>query len=248
MHIRKWYLDCVADDGTTWIGYWGDVRWGSLHVSFVSSLLHDGARTEVTTRVRADAEPRRDEKTIAWSVPGIDFQLTPRVSGVEQELHDGVLWRCVAPCGAAVVQLRDGTLRGRGYAEVLELSVAPWRLPIRELRWGRAIGEQTSVVWIQWTGAKPLQVVVRDGALAEAAHIEDDEVQLADGTRVAMSQRSALREDNLANTLEPLRVLLPRALAGAMEQKWRSRATIAASDRPIDEGWAIHELLTFAAD
>ena len=33
----------------------GDVRWGSLHVSFVSSLMHDGTQT---TRVRSEVEPQ----------------------------------------------------------------------------------------------------------------------------------------------------------------------------------------------
>lgn len=221
------------------------MRWGALHVSFVSSLIHDGAQTTTTNRVGAEAEPHRDGDAIRWTAPslGVDFELTPRVRGVEVKLHDGVVWRCVAPCGDA----RMNGIVGRGYAEVLEMTVAPWSLPMRELRWGRAIGERTSLVWIQWSGAKPLQIAVRDGALVDAVHIGDDEVRLADGTCVTLSQHSVLREDSLANTLRPLRALgplLPRMLTGAIERKWRSRATIS----PNDEGWAIHEHLTFAAD
>jgi len=251
--IRKWYLDCVADDGAAWIGYWGDVRWGSLHVSFVSSLIHDGVQTTTTNRVRADAEPHRDEHAVRWTAPslGVDFALTPSAREVEMELHDGVVWRCVAPCGDAIVRMPGTNLHGRGYAEVLEMTVAPWSLPMRELRWGRAIGERTSLVWIQWSGAKPLQIAVRDGALADAVHIGDDEVRLADGTCVTMSKQIVLREDSLANTLKPLRAiapLLPRMLTGAIERKWRSRGTITTPDRPNDEGWVIHEHLTFAAD
>ena len=214
-------------------------------MSFVSSLIHQGGQTTTTNRVRADAEPQCDEHGVRWASPslGVDFELTPRVSGVEVQLHDGVVWRCVAPCGDA----RMNGIVGRGYAEVLEMTVAPWSLPMRELRWGRAIGERTSLVWIQWSGAKPLQVAVHDGALANVVHIDDDLVRLADGTSVTLSQHSVLREDSLANTLRPLRALgplLPRVLTSAIERKWRSRATIS----PNDEGWAIHEHLTFAAD
>jgi hypothetical protein len=250
LSIRKWYLDCVAEDGAAWIGYWGDVRWGSLHVSFVSSLMHDGTQT---SRVRSEDEPRLDEHVVRWSAPSldVDYELTPRVSGVERELHDGVLWRCVVPCGDAIVRLPARTLRGRGYAEVLEMSIAPWNLPIRELRWGRVLGEHTSLVWIQWTGAKPLQVVVRNGELAEATHIGDDEVRLADGTRVTIARRSVLREDSFANTLRPLRALaplLPRVFTGTIERKWLGTGTIEAPGRPIEEGSVVHELVTFAAD
>jgi len=236
-----------------WIGYWGDVRWGALRVAFASSLIHDGANARTTTRVRRDAEPVCDERGVRWSSSAldVDFLLAPRVGGFERELHDGVMWRCVAPCGDAVVRLPGRELRGRGYAEVLEMSVAPWSLPIRELRWGRAMGAHTSLVWIQWNGAKPLQIAVRDGASAEATHIDDDEVRLADGTRVTLSSPVVLREDRLGKTLRPLRAIAPRlplAMTGAHERKWRSRATIVASDRLIEEGWAVHELLTFAAD
>lgn len=248
LSIRKWYLDCVAEDGA-WIGYWGEVRWGALHVSFVSSLMHDGTQT---TRVRSAAEPQHD-RVVRWSPSslGVHYELAPRVSGVERELHDGVTWRCVVPCGDAIVRLPDRTLRGRGYAEVLEMTVAPWSLPIRELRWGRILGEHTSVVWIQWTGAKPLQVVVRDGAFAEATHIGDDAVRLTDGTNVSITRQTVLREDSLANTLRPLRAiapLLPRMFTETIERKWLGRGTIATPDRPIEEGPVVHELVTFAAD
>ncbi len=229
------------------------MRWGALHVSFVSSLVHDGAGTTITSRVRAGAEPVHDPDGVRWTSPPLKaaFELTPRVPGVEVELHDGVVWRCVVPFGDAVVQLPGRTLRGRGYAEVLEMAVAPWSLPMRELRWGRALGEQTSVVWIQWKGGKPLQVAVRDGLLVEAMHIGDGEVRLADGTRVTLAQPAVLREDRLANTLKPLRAiapLLPRAFTETVERKWRSRATIVTPSRPDEEGWAVHEHLRFAAD
>ena len=251
--MRKWYVDCVADDGTVWIGYWGDLRWGSLRVPFASSLVHDDAGTHTATRVRAQPEPQHDAGRVRWSASslGVDFEIAPRVSGVEAELHEGVTWRCIVPSGDAVLQLPGRTLRGRGYAEVLEMSVAPWRLPIRELRWGRVLGDATSLVWIQWTGARPLQLIARDGVVGDAESIGDDELLLRDGTRVTMSRRSAIRENTLAETLNPLRAitpLLPRALTATMERKWRSRATISAPDRATEEGWAVHEHLTFAAD
>lgn len=246
-------MDCVADDGTAWIGYWGDVRWGSLRVRFVSSLIHEGEQTTTVNRVCADPEPTRDDDAVRWSSPslGIQIEVTPRTAGTEIELHEGVLWRCIAPSADAVVQLPGRTLRGSGYAEVLEMTVAPWSLPMRELRWGRAISTRQSLVWVQWIGGKDLQVIVRNGLRAEAVEISNEEVRLADGARLAISDRTALREDNLANTLAPLRAiapLLPRVFTDTVERKWRSRGTFLTPDRPNEEGWVIHELLTFAAD
>ena len=48
---------------------------------------------------------------------------------------------------------------GTGYAERLELSIRPWRLPIRELRWGRFVSEGASMAWIDWQGADPTEVI-----------------------------------------------------------------------------------------
>lgn len=236
--IRKWYLDCVADDGTAWIGYWGDLRWGALRVAFASS--------GDWFAVRREPEPQLRDGRLSWSAGETRAELTARIPGTFRELHAGVRWHCVMPMADAVVELPGRTLRGRGYAEVLEMAVPPWRLPIRELRWGRATCAETSLVWIRWTGAAPLQLVVRNGVVETPEHIGDEELRLGDGTRVAFSDRAVIRADHLGVTLRPLKLFLPRMLSGAVEQKWRSRGTVFDGERPIDEGWVIHELLTFA--
>jgi hypothetical protein len=242
----------VAGDGTTWIGYWGEARFAALRVRFASSLIYEGGQSRTTTVVRGVPEPRLDEGRLTWDAAplGARIEMIPRVKGVEREPYPGVVWRCLVPSADAVVELPGRTLRGRGYAEVLELSVAPWRLPIEELRWGRALGERTSLVWIQWKGGFPLNLVVRDGVFEEGSVISDDGV-LAGGTELSISQRSVLREDRLAPTLaalKPLAWLFPKRLTSALEQKWRGRGTFRDSDRLIDEGWVIHELVKFAVD
>ena len=63
-----------------------------------------------------------------------------------------------APAAEVSVSLRGfAPLRGTGYAERILITIPPWRLPIRELRWGRWIGEAASrsVVWIDWRGESP---------------------------------------------------------------------------------------------
>lgn len=197
----------------------------------------------------AGPPPQVANGSLTWSSRGIRAELTARSHAEEIRLHDSVTWRCVMPSADARVELPDRTLCGVGYAEVLEMSVAPWQLPIRELYWGRATCNDTSLVWIRWSGEQPLTVVLRDGVSVAASAVEDDEVRLADGTRIEMSERAVLREETLANVLRPLRgiaSLLPRSLTGAMERKWRSRGTVFAGERRIDEGWVIHERVTFA--
>ena len=227
------------------------MHWSAVHVPFASSLLFADSRLTTKTTIRGDPEPELRDDSLSWSSPslGLTADYTARSNGGGQQLHESVSWRCVMPRADAVVQLPDRTIRGAGYAEVLELSIAPWQLPISELLWGRATCNGTSLVWIRWIGAVPLQIVFRDGVAEQPARIDDDEVVLADGTRIEMRDRAVIREETLASTLKPLGAmasLLPRSLTHTMERKWRSRGTIFAGDRPIDEGWVIHERVTFA--
>jgi hypothetical protein len=234
--IRKWYLDCVADDGTTWIGYRGWVEFASLRFHFASSMLN----AETVSVPRRVPEPETHANIVRWDAPelGIHLEMTSRLPSSRHHLHAAVTWNCVAPAADVTLRLPDRTLRGRGYAEVLDMSIAPWDLPIRELRWGRAIGERTSLVWIQWSGSQPLRLVLRDGVL-----------QPAEDQRLTVSESVVLRDNRLGEALAPLRLvwLLPRRFTRAREQKWRGRGTLQSSDGSIDHGWVIHELVTFPA-
>lgn len=249
--IRKWYLDCVAEDGTTWIGYWVDLRWSAMRIPVVSSFLYADSRFSARNEFRAEAPPELVDGDLHWSSPslGVRVRMSAAAGGSAHQLHEGVTWRCVMGAAETRVELPDRTLRGVGYAEVLEMSVAPWRLPLRELYWGRAASRDTSLVWIRWHGEKPLLLVLCNGVLQPAVSIEDDEVCLANGSRVQMSERVVLREETLAKTLRAPRgiaALLPRALTDAVERKWRSRGTVFGGDGPTDAGWVIHERVTFA--
>jgi hypothetical protein len=248
--LRKWYFDCVAEDGTVWIGYAGWVRWSAFQISFASSLS-----LATKTSLRGWEEPRIANGRLDWSCEAIEVrQLAAAQAGGSmlppRELYPGVTWQCVAPAADVTVTLPDREIKGRGYAEVLTISVPPWTLPIRQLRWGRLAGETTSLAWIQWIGDHPVNLVLRDGAFETATSINEEGVLLADGTRLALREPSLIRSDRLAKTLRPLKPIvsrLPKSFTGTMEQKWRSRGTVAAPGRPSEEGWVIHELITFPA-
>ena len=54
------------------------------------------------------------------------------------ESADGIVdWTCEMPRA----RTRIGEVCGDGYAEVLHMTVPPWKLPIDELRWGRFHGQ-----------------------------------------------------------------------------------------------------------
>ncbi len=49
--------------------------------------------------------------------------------------------------GRVKVGDRERSFSGFGYSDFVQTDIPPWRLPLRELLWGRALGPDTLVVW-----------------------------------------------------------------------------------------------------
>jgi len=146
--------------------------------------------------------------------------------------------------------MSDGTVvSGLGYAERLTLSLAPWRLPIDELRWGRWIAAEggRSIVWIDWRGAQPLTAVFVDGVRQGAATVDDDRVAAADASLVLTDQRTlhqrALRD--VIGAVGPLARVFPTSWLDVEDCKWMSLGTLHGAGAPPETGWAIHEHVRF---
>ena len=219
--MRKWYIDSVAQNGRVRIDYRGDIRWGALHIPFISTLTFDGSQAKTTKAFRRSVPPALE--------PSFERELYRDDEGY-------VLWRLLIPREEA------------GYAEFLEMTIPPWRLPIDTLRWGRIVTAKMSLVWIEWAGARPMMLALRDGREANVIRINDDEVELGDGTRLAIADRTTLRDAPLSATIGPLRFLLPRKLTAFHETKWRSGGTIFNGGEVVDAGWVIHERVRFTND
>jgi hypothetical protein len=185
--------------------------------------------------------------------------LTPAVERTILATEQGLVrWECLQPAARVELCLRDKSGReretcGLGYAERVTLTMAPWRLPIRELRWGRFVsfpddeGRHASVVWIDWRGEHSVRLALRDGRLEPRVIVADDRVGFEDGSVLALGPRDALREGALGATVLAavplLRGTVPGRMLGVEEHKWRSRGVLEVPGRPAVEGWAIHEVV-----
>ncbi len=127
------------------------------------------------------------------------------------------------------------------------MTIAPWSLPIRELRWGRAISDVASIVWIEWRGEHPLVLTVVDGDAHDAGEIADSHIATGDAS-VALSEARVLRDGAIGTTalasIPGLSRIAPLAWLGSRETKWVSRADI-HTRAGTSRGWAIHEVVRF---
>jgi hypothetical protein len=255
--FTKWYLDCVDADGRSVILYWAALAWRGLALTWHSVLLHEPGRQAVqrTSLVRV-AAPRRRPGAIAWRAPALGCMVSasPRQESFAIRLLDGgrgaVDWHCEAPAAETSVEVAGhAPIRGPGYAERLVLTLAPWRLPIDELRWGRWIAADASrsVVWIDWRGARPATWIFVDGVPQPPAEVTEEGVCAGDASleleaRQPLPARS-LRD--LIGSIAPLRAMVPASLLALREIKWRSAGTLLAAGKPPLSGWAVHELVSF---
>lgn len=238
--LRKWYLDCTTPEGGAVIGYWARARWGGLRVSYASVLtaLPGDSLVKSSSTLRAGAQPEHSSGAIAWSCPalGVRGRWSALCPGLERTLLENdagsVRWSCVMPRASCRMELGGLTVEGLGYAEVLEMTIAPWRLPIRELRWGRWLSENGSLAWIDWRGDRPLTLIVDEGHEVGGV-VGDDGISLHDGRRLSFDAPRILREGELGTTvlrtIPGLRHALPPALLRTHERKWLGRGVLSPS-------------------
>ncbi len=129
------------------------------------------------------------------------------------------------------------------------MTIPPWRLPIRELRWGRFLADdgRASAVWIDWRGPRALSFAAANGAPCAAAEIGETRVVLGDPpATVDMTDPRVLRDGPLARTvlgrIPGLRKRLPVRILETRETKWLSRGAL-EREGIRRAGWAVHEVV-----
>jgi len=71
--LSKWYFDCVSDDGNVFISYIAEARWGSISISYSSTLQHrHGRKVETSTSLRRSAAPQVAGSDIRWVSPRLN--------------------------------------------------------------------------------------------------------------------------------------------------------------------------------
>jgi hypothetical protein len=190
---------------------------------------------------------------LRWTAPRLhlDVECEAQEPPIEQRLLEtgegAIDWRCALPRARVSVRAGDAVLEGLGYVEHLAVvGIAPWCIPADEIRWGRFLTDDTSIVWIDWRGESPRRFVFRNGSAVAAFELTDGRIVLADGAELVLRDSRVIAADTLGHMLTPLKPLrtLVRPLARTQQTRWRSAGELRHPDGATTEsGWALHELL-----
>lgn len=254
--LSKWYADCTSEEGDAVIIYHAELRWRALTLYYASLLTHRaGCPPRALYSLRKRPAPAIHGDQLVWESPewraaGSWRDLSPSRENVLFESESGSLeWNCLAPRAAAAVRIDvKPAIKGWGYAEHLRLSLAPWRLPIRRLRWGRFVNATDALVWIDWSGSYNRRVVYLNGSSVCAQEIGDSELVLAENAAVlSLDTRTVLRDGLLGSTalsvIPHLDRLFPDSILNMRECKWLSHAVLRRPGHPDSIGMAIHEVV-----
>ena len=249
--LVKWYMDCVTEAGETAILYCADLRWRAMHASYSSFLLADGDSTATQSSMRSyRLNSNLDRIVVEFPQLGVSgtwkaAAAPPVQHTIFENSHGSVLWNCLQPSSFAHITIGNRELNGLGYAECLTLTLPPWQLPLRRLRWGRFVSSEDSLAWIDWQGPYSTSLAVHNGQKSEPLSISDSTVALGD-VALHIDDLLPLRSGRLGSTILPgtpaLRKLLPHSLFDIDEKKWRSRGTLDTKAHR-STGWVIHEVV-----
>lgn len=248
--LVKWYMDCVTERGDAAILYCADLHWRGVHLTYSSVLTVHGDSTESHSSM-AGFQLSSSDRQILVEIPRLEVSgswkadAAPVQRTVYENASGSVEWNCLQPRSLVTLKVGGREYAGLGYAECLTVTLPPWQLPMRQLRWGRFVSAEKSLAWVDWQGDYMTSFAIHNGRACETLSISDTEVAIPGGT-LRMKESFPLRAGRLGTTVLPgapaLGKLLPRSLRTIEEQKWRSRGVWKAQDGS-SHGWVIHEVV-----
>lgn len=259
--LSKWYLDCHTDSGELFIFYASELTIAGLHIA-QSSWIKGTANGEISTDQTyfTGQIPREEGNGILWSCPALDIQgswqsLLPPAPPITlfKKKEKDVIWQCLQPL--AKVQFTQGnqSYSGIGYAERLDMSLAPWKLPISRLHWGRFHSDKgNSITWIIWEGPHPLVIILegnnRISPARYSASPEGEKITWNDKT-LTLHKNNIIRSGKIGESaLKDMPPLLKKAIPPSIldleENKWYGFGEYTSGSNS-EAGFAVHEVILF---
>jgi hypothetical protein len=265
MNVRKLYADLVTSAGDVYVFYVVEIsilggRWplgGVERYAASGDEILSGDRISWRQAERVLAGERDIEVPLKGGPVRIERTKVGPGWNKGSEILPGISWRVVTvdqDLQATCSGQERPSIVGRGYSDLVELTVAPRAIGLERLTWGRVHLSELTVAYTHAqsrAGAYSGAIVCRAGRPPEHVPFnygptEAGRMLEVDGRRIELTPRrvlhrgAALGPDRLPN---PLHRLFARwAVGRSDETRWLSDATTANGD---DRGIAVHEEVFF---
>lgn len=258
--LEKWYIDALLDDGSVLLVYLGALTlWGLrlarltaeffpadgptvrgsapvYHIHGAADTLHFGAATIDGVRLRFTTDGLSGELEYSPRFPSLSLR-EPFLAEGGRSLH----WSVEIPDAEVTGHLAwpggERRLVGRGYRDHVWFDFPPWRFPIEELVWGRAVAGAHAATWVHATTSRGIVAASwLDGRMVAPGEGGDppEGVSLGPGAMFVDANVAAL--DTLR--LGALRGPIQKLSGDPHETKWRAPCVIAGQ-----RGVAVREVV-----
>lgn len=255
--FEKWYLDATDEDGRAFVGYHAQVKWGLINqeyngYTFLPTLI-SALPVEKKSSFALSSSPYFAKSQLHWNALDVSaswMQLDPCIEELLLSSTEGeVRWSCTFPKANATVQIGAETFRNAlGYVEKIVMTIPPWKIPIRELHWGRFLSNDHTIVWIRWVGPVPKEIIFHNGRKIDGPTITEFQLQF-ENYRLQLKNPRTLRKGTILSTVfsnfPRIKKIFPRSIMNLKENKWSSEGNLYSGEEHLASGNTIHELVVW---
>lgn len=249
--LEKWYMDATDEEGRAFIGYSAKLRWRSVRLQYNGYTFLPGNSLRIVKRNSFSSSqfPIADNNTIEWKF--LDAHASWK--RIDAPVHETLLsqpigdinWSCIFPKAYALVTIGNEQMKkALGYVEKISISIPPWKIPIRELHWGRFITDIHTVVWIKWEGPLPKTLIYHNNERIAEGSISS-EIIIFGNYSLDLGNKQKIRSGTLFSTVfagfKTLMSLFPNNIMHLQENKWVSDGNLKVNGKIVSSGKAIHE-------
>jgi hypothetical protein len=252
--LQKTYLDGIDKEGNCFILYTAKLKiFGIITIPY-SSLIFSNAQHKLleSSQIKNTILKLENGEMIFenqyFKIKGIWKYTSTQVKRTLYRVQNKALeWNVHHAHTYFKIYFQNKLYEGLGYAETLELPFLPWKLPINTLKWGRFLAENFSLIWIEWKGEYPQQILYLNGQLTQNAHISEDKITIpTENIELYFEQKQIIKQAKLltiAHKYKFLKFLFKDKFLESLEVKYKSKSILKQNDIVIAEGWSLYEVV-----
>ncbi len=249
-YLYKWYADIIDDktDDVT-IVYMGEIEWNYFKLSFTNILQFLEKYHLISQATFSNYQPPIWKKEL-FRINSMEKigQWESKEKSIKEKLFENengyILWECFMPNAFGEMKINEKLNQGLGYVEKLTMTLKPWQIPIKILRWGRFLTDNQTIIWIRWEGEEEKILIFHNDKKYLNGIINDELIEF-DNYRLILSKKYVLRHGPLIKTVFDkflwIKKIFPSGIFDMNECKWQTWSELYENNRSIAQGWSIHE-------
>jgi hypothetical protein len=253
-NIEKLYLDCVDNYGNCFILYRARMDLFFFRF-FYSGLIFSNTEGFTIEKLsfRQIEMPeitntlvfKNDLLKISGSWRKIENQILSPI--FKDQKNNELIWNCHHPKCITEINFAGKIFNGYGYAETISLPLKPWNLPLDELKWGRFLSDDYTIIWINCRGVQPVNKLFFNNAEIDDAEFKEDVISFCGGIyQLRFKEIQPIRKGRLSKIFSGnpwLKFLFNKRILNTLEKKYKAKTSLSKRSESLSDGWSIYETI-----